>query len=73
MPRQAGDPDLLEIHADMEVRAVPLDRMPVGRIAGGIAQDTGPMPMENAKLKIWVVSGTTNYFFLPTHVIITKA
>jgi hypothetical protein len=45
----------LAIQADIDERAVPFDLMPVVKIAGGTAQLIGPIPKENAKLKIQVI------------------
>ena len=44
--------DSLASHADMEDKAVPLDRIPVVKIDGGTAQLIGPIPKEKAALKI---------------------
>ena len=46
--------DSLASHADMEDRAVPLDRIPVVKIEGGTAQLIGPIPKEKAALKIYL-------------------
>jgi hypothetical protein len=43
----------LASHADMEDKAVPLDRIPVVKIEGGTAQLIGPIPKEKAALKIY--------------------
>lgn len=45
----------LAIQADIDESAVPFDLIPVVKIAGGTAQLIGPIPRENAKLKIQVI------------------